>query len=577
MRTIGIKILVNGIALWVAALVLKDGIQLGTDAQSLGSWLGTVFLVAVIFGVVNALVKPIVTLFSLPFIVLTLGLFTLVVNALMLQLTSWLAGWLNLRLPHRRVLLGRGPRRPDHHVRQPAAQHPAPRRPGLTRRPSPPFPTGRTGAARIRTLRVRHSGSAVRPVGMRGAVRDGVCPQGSAHGTAVHSRGRGGDSAAIGSLQAGPMFDAAPLLAQLPPEFTTGHARGVGLSDKVLARLVRSGRVQPVRRGLFRLPAQQAADRGAAHLSRIRAVAAVFADDHAVSHLSAAALLGLPMPLGAPGPVHLTRLRACHRSRQAPHGVVIHHADSSVTPVAEHRGIRVTSVQRTAADCLRTLPLTASVPLVDAVLHHGWATGRQLEDQLAIQRRWTGVPRARLALAMTDGRRETWLESYSFVRLDRLGVPGWRAQVIVLDASGELMGRVDGLWADCAVVAEIDGRGKYLDGALGPTPEHAARAVVAEKVREDGIRDLGLEMVRWDLDELLHRPAAAGRPDRARAAPRQLVPLPRPRHLLTAAAPSPTGRTAAPESGHRVSGFGQRGASGREERWGKAVRRAGGR
>ena len=96
MRTIGIKILVNGIALWVAALVLKDGIQLGTDAQSLGSWLGTVFLVAVIFGVVNALVKPIVTLFSLPFIVLTLGLFTLVVNALMLQLTSWLAGWLHL-------------------------------------------------------------------------------------------------------------------------------------------------------------------------------------------------------------------------------------------------------------------------------------------------------------------------------------------------------------------------------------------------------------------------------------------------------------------------------------------------
>ena len=44
----------------------------------------------------NALVKPIVTLFSLPFIVLTLGLFTLVVNALMLQLTSWLAGALNL-------------------------------------------------------------------------------------------------------------------------------------------------------------------------------------------------------------------------------------------------------------------------------------------------------------------------------------------------------------------------------------------------------------------------------------------------------------------------------------------------
>ena len=202
------------------------------------------------------------------------------------------------------------------------------------------------------------------------------------------------------------MLDAAPLLALLPPEFTTGQARGVALSDKVLARLVRAGRVTPVRRGLFRRPSRQAADRRAAHVGRIRAVAAVFADDHAVSHLSAA-LLGLPMPLGPPGPVHLTRLRACHRSRQAPGGVVIHHADSSVTPVVEHLGVRMTTVERTAADCLRTLPLTASVPLVDAVLHHGWTTVREVEDHLGIQRRWTGVPRGRLALAMTDGRRET--------------------------------------------------------------------------------------------------------------------------------------------------------------------------
>ena len=76
-----------------------------------------------------------------------------------------------------------------------------------------------------------------------------------------------------------------------------------------------------------------------------------------------------------------------------------------------------------------------------------------------------------------------------------------------------------GLWEDCAVVAEIDGHGKYLDGALGPTPEHAGGgAVVAEKVREDGIRDLGLEMVRWDLDELLQRPVhLAARIERARA------------------------------------------------------------
>ena len=96
MRTIGIKVLVNGVALWVAALVLSDGIHLGQQAHSLSARLLTILFVAVIFGLVNAFVKPIATLFSLPFIILTLGLFTLVVNALMLQLTSWLAGWLHL-------------------------------------------------------------------------------------------------------------------------------------------------------------------------------------------------------------------------------------------------------------------------------------------------------------------------------------------------------------------------------------------------------------------------------------------------------------------------------------------------
>jgi putative membrane protein len=96
MRTIGIKILVNGVALWVAALVLSDGIHLGQRADSLSARLLTILFVAVIFGLVNAFVKPIAKLFSLPFIILTLGLFTLVVNALMLQITSWLAGALNL-------------------------------------------------------------------------------------------------------------------------------------------------------------------------------------------------------------------------------------------------------------------------------------------------------------------------------------------------------------------------------------------------------------------------------------------------------------------------------------------------
>jgi putative membrane protein len=95
MKSIAIKIGVNAVALWVAALVIP-GIHLGEDADQLSNRLLTILLVALLFGVINAFIKPIVTLFSIPFIVLTLGLFTLVVNALMLEITSGLSHALGL-------------------------------------------------------------------------------------------------------------------------------------------------------------------------------------------------------------------------------------------------------------------------------------------------------------------------------------------------------------------------------------------------------------------------------------------------------------------------------------------------
>lgn len=49
-------------------------------------------LVALILGVISNFVRPVVTFFSIPFIILTLGLFLLVINALMLMLTAWVAG-----------------------------------------------------------------------------------------------------------------------------------------------------------------------------------------------------------------------------------------------------------------------------------------------------------------------------------------------------------------------------------------------------------------------------------------------------------------------------------------------------
>lgn len=83
-----IWVVVNALAL-AAAAGLLPGITL-TGATE-GDRIVTLVLVALVFGVVNAVVRPVVKLLSLPFIILTLGLLIFVINAFMLLLTSWIA------------------------------------------------------------------------------------------------------------------------------------------------------------------------------------------------------------------------------------------------------------------------------------------------------------------------------------------------------------------------------------------------------------------------------------------------------------------------------------------------------
>lgn len=94
MVNFAIKTVINGVALWIAAL-LVDGIEFGENADN---WqvVKTVLLVALVFGILNTFVRPIAKVISLPFIILTLGLFVFVINALMLQLTSWISDKLDL-------------------------------------------------------------------------------------------------------------------------------------------------------------------------------------------------------------------------------------------------------------------------------------------------------------------------------------------------------------------------------------------------------------------------------------------------------------------------------------------------
>ncbi|CCA56987.1 putative membrane protein [Streptomyces venezuelae ATCC 10712] len=88
-----VKTLANAGALGVAIWLLQD---ITLTGESTGKKVLTLILVALVFGLVNFLVKPVVKLLTLPLFILTLGLITLVVNALMLLLTSWLAEQFNL-------------------------------------------------------------------------------------------------------------------------------------------------------------------------------------------------------------------------------------------------------------------------------------------------------------------------------------------------------------------------------------------------------------------------------------------------------------------------------------------------
>lgn len=94
-------LIVNTLALWVATLIVP-GIDLretvGLAAPGAGAvddqisvpTITALLIVSVVFTLVNAIVKPIVKLLSLPLTILTLGLFLLVINALMLMLTGWI-------------------------------------------------------------------------------------------------------------------------------------------------------------------------------------------------------------------------------------------------------------------------------------------------------------------------------------------------------------------------------------------------------------------------------------------------------------------------------------------------------
>jgi hypothetical protein len=300
------------------------------------------------------------------------------------------------------------------------------------------------------------------------------------------------------------MLDVASALDGLPPVFDLRQAAAVGLSARVVQRALRGQLVHRLGRGVFVAEAvwRESSPRDR-HLL-ITVAAARLRPWAVVSHHSAACRFDLPLPLNMPPWVALSTDRSAVTglpegvARLEPGQLPAHH-------VEEFSGLRVTSPARTVIDCLRELPLPDAVAIADAALRRGMVDVAELEAVRQEQRGWPFITTADTGLRLLDPSRETWFESWSFTRLWQLGVDLPECQVSVYDHRGRFLGRVDGLWRDDATVAEADGRGKYLGqfDPDGPSAEAAARAVVAEKVREDRMRGCGLDFVRWDLAMML--------------------------------------------------------------------------
>jgi putative membrane protein len=94
--SIVLRLIINAVALLVTAWIVP-GIHLGAAGPhpTRHDWT-TLLIVALIFGVLNVVIRPIIILLSLPIEIITLGLFTFVINAFMLLLTSWIAEGMEL-------------------------------------------------------------------------------------------------------------------------------------------------------------------------------------------------------------------------------------------------------------------------------------------------------------------------------------------------------------------------------------------------------------------------------------------------------------------------------------------------
>jgi hypothetical protein len=209
--------------------------------------------------------------------------------------------------------------------------------------------------------------------------------------------------------------------------------------------------------------------------------------------------------------VHMLRRLPASGSRSA--RVHLHIAQVSDEQLVVLEGILATDMTRTVVDVARSTSFESAVVTADAALASGRTSTTALLDCLARMGSVPGTRRAARVLAFADGLSESVGESRSRVLMHRLALPAPDLQVRVLRHDRSLVGRCDFGWRSHRTLGEFDGKVKY--GRLLRPGQEPGDVVFREKRREDEMRDLRWQVVRWTWEELSHGRLIAQRLRRA--------------------------------------------------------------
>jgi hypothetical protein len=274
--------------------------------------------------------------------------------------------------------------------------------------------------------------------------------------------------------------------------FTAAQALGAGLDHEEIRRWLGRGDGFRVRRGIYCEASLVPSEPVAAHVLRVRAAMLRLKPPVAVSHLSSAAVYGTDLLDPDFSMLHVTRPNLGSSRTDA--GIHHHNASLRAGDVKRWSGLVITTESRTIVDLARESTFEQGVVAAEHALNQGLVTRAELLEVHTSCLDWHGSRNAGRVIQFASEKSESPGESLARVAFEAVGLPGPKQQVKVYDRKG-LIGVVDFLWDEQATIGEFDGRLKY-------TGQSNADVLYAEKRREDRLRGLGFEVVRFGYHEV---------------------------------------------------------------------------